>query len=146
VGGAEKATSPVGLGGFCAARALSGRNDDPQGASRPWDADRDGFVLSDGAALLVLEEYEAARRRGANIYAELTGFGMSGDAFHITSPPEDGRGAAACMANALRDARINPEDVQYINAHGTSTPAGDLAETLAVRRVFGAQADRVAVS
>jgi len=146
VGGAEMATSPVGLGGFCAARALSTRNDDPQTASRPWDADRDGFVLSDGAGLLVLEEYEAARRRGANIYAELCGFGMSGDAHHITSPPEDGRGAAACMQNALRDAGIGIDAVQYINAHGTSTPAGDLAETLAIRRVFGSHADRIAVS
>ncbi len=146
VGGAEMATSPVGLGGFCAARALSTRNDDPQHASRPWDKDRDGFVLSDGAGLLVLEEYEAARKRGAKIYAELAGFGMSGDAHHITSPSEDGRGAAACMQNALRDAGIGPGDVQYINAHGTSTPAGDLAETLAVRRVFGMHADKVAVS
>jgi 3-oxoacyl-[acyl-carrier-protein] synthase II len=146
VGGAEMAASPVGLGGFCAARALSTRNDDPQGASRPWDADRDGFVLSDGAGLLVLEEYEAARKRGANIYAELCGFGMSGDAHHITSPPEDGRGAAACMANALRDAGIAPEAVQYINAHGTSTPAGDLAESLAIRRVFGTHADKLAIS
>ncbi len=145
-GGAEMATSPVGLGGFCAARALSSRNDDPQGASRPWDADRDGFVLSDGAGLMVLEEYEAARRRGAKIYAELVGFGMSGDAHHITSPPEDGRGAAACMLNALRDAGLNPESVHYINAHGTSTPAGDLAETLAIRRVFGDHAERLAVS
>ncbi len=146
VGGAEMATSPVGLGGFCAARALSTRNDDPEHASRPWDKDRDGFVLSDGAGLLVLEEYEAARKRGARIYAELAGFCMSGDAHHITSPSEDGRGAAACMQNALRDAGIGPGDVQYINAHGTSTPAGDLAETLAVRRVFGMHADKVAVS
>src|SRR5690606_31401643 len=130
-GGSEMAASPVGLGGFCAARALSTRNDDPQAASRPWDADRDGFVLSDGAALLVLEEYEAARKRGASIYAELTGFGMSGDAFHITSPSEDGRGAATCMQNALTDAGINPDQVQYINAHGTSTSAGDKAESLA---------------
>jgi 3-oxoacyl-[acyl-carrier-protein] synthase II len=146
VGGAEMATSPVGLGGFCAARALSQRNDDPQHASRPWDKDRDGFVLSDGAGLLVLEEYEAARKRGAKIYAELAGFGMSGDAHHITSPSEDGRGAAACMQNALRDAGLGAGDVQYINAHGTSTPAGDLAESLAVRRVFGMHADKLAVS
>jgi 3-oxoacyl-[acyl-carrier-protein] synthase II len=146
VGGAEMATSPVGLGGFCAARALSTRNDDPEKASRPWDRDRDGFVLSDGAGMMVIEEYEAARRRGARIYAELAGFGMSGDAFHITSPPEDGRGAAACMQNALNDARLGPGDVQYINAHGTSTPAGDLAETLAIRRVFGSDADQLAVS
>lgn len=146
VGGAEMATSPVGLGGFCAARALSQRNDDPEHASRPWDKDRDGFVLSDGAGLLVLEEYEAARKRGAKIYAELVGFGMSGDAHHITSPPEDGRGAAACMQNALRDAGLGAGDVQYINAHGTSTPAGDLAESLAIRKVFGMHADKLAVS
>ncbi|MES2604409.1 MAG: beta-ketoacyl-[acyl-carrier-protein] synthase II, partial [Pseudomonadota bacterium] len=131
-GSSEMASSPVGLGGFCAARALSTRNDDPVAASRPWDADRDGFVLSDGAGMLVLEEYESAKKRGANIYAELVGFGMSGDAFHITSPAEGGRGAAACMQNALRDAKLNPEDVQYINAHGTSTLAGDLAETQAI--------------
>jgi 3-oxoacyl-[acyl-carrier-protein] synthase II len=146
VGGSEMATSPVGLGGFCAARALSTRNDDPEHASRPWDADRDGFVLSDGAGMMVLEEYEAAKKRGARIYAELAGFGMSGDAFHITSPPEDGRGAAACMQNALRDAGVAPEEVAYINAHGTSTPAGDLAETRAVHRVFGSHADKLAVS
>ncbi|MFZ9584997.1 MAG: beta-ketoacyl-ACP synthase II [Pseudohongiellaceae bacterium] len=146
VGGAEKATSPVGLGGFCAARALSTRNDSPAEASRPWDKDRDGFVLSDGAGLLVLEEYEAARRRGARIYAELVGFGMSGDAYHITSPSEGGRGAAACMQNALRDAGLAADQVDYINAHGTSTPAGDLAETQAIRRVFGSHADKLAVS
>ena len=146
VGGAEMATSPVGLGGFCAARALSTRNDDPQRASRPFDADRDGFVLSDGAGLLVLEEYEAARKRGAKIYAELIGFGMSGDAYHITSPPEDGYGAAACMDNALQDAGLDPTAVQYINAHGTSTQAGDLAETVAIRKVFGNAAQSVAVS
>lgn len=145
-GGSEMATSPVGLGGFCAARALSSRNDDPQAASRPWDIDRDGFVLSDGAGILVLEEYEAARKRGAKIYAEVAGFGMSGDAHHITSPPEDGSGAAACMQNALRDAGVGPSEVQYINAHGTSTPAGDLAESLAIRKVFGTHADRLAVS
>jgi 3-oxoacyl-[acyl-carrier-protein] synthase II len=146
VGGSEMATSPVGLGGFCAARALSTRNDDPQHASRPWDKDRDGFVLSDGAGLLVLEEYEAARKRGARIYAELSGFGMSGDAHHITSPSEDGRGAAACMHHALRDAGIGADEVQYINAHGTSTPAGDLAESQAIRKVFGIYADQLAVS
>ncbi|MDR2212479.1 MAG: beta-ketoacyl-ACP synthase II [Pseudomonadales bacterium] len=145
-GGSEMASSPVGLGGFCAARALSTRNDDPERASRPWDAGRDGFVLSDGAGMMVLEEYEAAKRRGAHIYAELVGFGMSGDAYHITSPPEDGRGAAACMANALRDAAIAPEQVDYINAHGTSTVAGDLAETRAIHRVFGSHAQRLAVS
>jgi 3-oxoacyl-[acyl-carrier-protein] synthase II len=146
VGGAEMASSRVGLGGFAAARALSTRNDDPTTASRPWDADRDGFVLSDGAGLLVLEEYEAARKRGAHIYAELVGFGMSGDAFHITSPAENGRGAAACMANALRDAGLAPEQIAYINAHGTSTQAGDLAETQAIHRVFGSYAPKVAVS
>ncbi|MDT8397936.1 MAG: beta-ketoacyl-ACP synthase II [Pseudomonadales bacterium] len=146
VGGAEMATSPVGLGGFCAARALSGRNDDPRGASRPWDADRDGFVLSDGAGLLVLEEYEAAKKRGARIYGEIIGFGMSGDAHHVTSPPLNGRGAAACLNNALRDAAINPSDVQYINAHGTSTPAGDLAESQAIQRVFGNDAGKLAIS
>lgn len=145
-GGAEMATSPVGLGGFCAARALSSRNDDPAGASRPWDGERDGFVLSDGAALLVLEEYDSARRRGASIYAELCGFGTSADAHHITSPCEDGRGAAACMQNALNDAALNPEAIQYINAHGTSTLAGDLAESRAIRKVLGQHAERVAVS
>ena len=145
-GSTEMASSPVGLGGFCAARALSTRNDDPTAASRPWDADRDGFVLSDGAGMLVLEEYEAAKKRGANIYAELAGFGMSGDAYHITSPAEGGRGAAACMRNALRDASLNPTDVHYINAHGTSTPAGDLAETQAIHNVYGAEAGKVAIS
>lgn len=145
-GGAEAACTPVGLGGFCAARALSTRNDDPQAASRPWDKDRDGFVLSDGAGLLVLEEYEAAQKRGARIYAEVKGFGMSGDAFHITSPSEDGRGAAACMRNALQDAGVNPEQVSYINAHGTSTVAGDRAESMAVKQVFGAHAQQLAVS
>jgi 3-oxoacyl-[acyl-carrier-protein] synthase II len=145
-GGAEMATSPVGLGGFCAARALSTRNDDPQAASRPWDKDRDGFVLSDGAGILVLEEYEHAKKRGARIYAELTGFGMSADAFHMTSPSENGVGAANCMRNALADAELNPEDIGYINAHGTSTIAGDKAETQAIRSVFGNSADKVAVS
>lgn len=145
-GGAEMATSPLGLGGFCAARALSTRNDDPQKASRPWDRDRDGFVLSDGAGIMVLEEYEHARRRGATIYAELIGFGMSGDAFHMTSPSENGAGAALCMRNALRDAGINPEQVDYINAHGTSTPAGDLAETQAIKSLFGDHAYKLAVS
>ncbi len=146
VGGAEMATTPVGLGGFAAARALSTRNDDPTAASRPWDADRDGFVLGDGAAVLMLESLDSAQKRGARIYAEVTGFGMSGDAYHMTSPPEDGRGAAASMANALRDATLNPEDLQYINAHGTSTPAGDVAEMRALKSVFGAAADNVAVS
>jgi 3-oxoacyl-[acyl-carrier-protein] synthase II len=145
-GGAEYATTPLGLGGFCAARALSQRNDDPQGASRPWDRDRDGFVLSNGGAALVLEEYECARARGANILAELIGFGMSGDAHHITAPPENGEGAQACMRSALNDARLNPADVQYVNAHGTSTPLGDVAETRAIKNVFGDYARRLAIS
>ena len=146
VGGAEMATTPLGLGGFCSARALSTRNDDPQAASRPWDVDRDGFVLGDGAGVLVLEEYEHAKARGADIYAELIGFGMSGDAFHITAPLESGEGAQLCMENAIRDAGINAEDVQYVNAHGTSTPLGDKAETLAIRKAFGNAADKLAVS
>ncbi len=145
-GGAEMATSPVGLGGFCAARALSTRNDDPQGASRPWDKDRDGFVLSDGAGIMILEEYEHARKRGAKIYAELSGFGMSADAFHMTSPSENGRGAAACMHNALTSAGLNPGDIDYINAHGTSTQAGDIAETQAIKTVFGDEAGQLPVS
>lgn len=145
-GGAEYATTPLGLGGFCAARALSTRNDDPTRASRPWDRDRDGFVLSNGAACLVLEEYESARRRGADILAELAGFGMSGDAHHVTAPPDDGEGARRCMHAALRDARMQPTDIQYINAHGTSTPLGDVAETRAIKQVFGAHARRLAVS
>jgi len=145
-GGAEMATSPTGLGGFAAARALSTRNDDPRGASRPWDRDRDGFVLSDGAGAVVLEEYEYASKRGARIYAELIGYGMSADAYHMTAPSEDGRGAARCMENALRNAGINPEQVDYINAHGTSTPAGDVMETRAIKQVFGGHAKRMAVS
>jgi 3-oxoacyl-[acyl-carrier-protein] synthase II len=145
-GGAEMACTPVGLGGFAAARALSTRNDNPQAASRPWDRDRDGFVLADGAGVLVLEEYEQAKQRGAKIYAELCGFGMSDDAYHMTSPPDDGNGAARSMMNALRDAKINAADVQYINAHGTSTPAGDIAECSAVKSVMGAAASQVAVS
>ncbi len=144
-GGAEMATTPLGLGGFAAARALSTRNDDPQAASRPWDKGRDGFVLGDGAGILVLEEYEHAKARGAKIYAELTGFGMSGDAYHMTSPPADGAGAALSMQNALRDAQMSPSDVQYINAHGTSTPAGDIAECQAVQSVFG-NTNQLAVS
>jgi len=145
-GGAEMATSPVGLGGFCAARALSTRNDDPKRASRPWDQDRDGFVLSDGAGILVLEELDHAKARGATIYAELCGFGMSGDAYHMTSPPEGGAGAAQCMRNALASAGMAASDVDYINAHGTSTVAGDVAETQAIKSVFGNHADQLAVS
>lgn len=145
-GGAEMATTPVGLGGFCAARALSQRNDDPQRASRPWDRDRDGFVLSDGAGIMVLEEYEHAKKRGANIYAELVGFGMSGDAYHMTSPSEGGAGAAQCMQNALDSAGLNASDVEYVNAHGTSTIAGDFAETQAIKTVFGNHANKLCVS
>tara|TARA_B110000459_G_C16537454_1_gene460220 strand:- start:154 stop:1275 length:1122 start_codon:yes stop_codon:yes gene_type:complete len=146
VGGAEKATTNVGLGGFCAARALSSRNDDPQGASRPWDKDRDGFVLSDGAGVMVLEELEHAKNRGAKIYAELTGFGMSGDAYHITSPSVGGAGAALCMRNALRSANIEASAIDYVNAHGTSTVAGDVAETEAIKSVFGDHAKKLYVS
>lgn len=145
-GGAEMAACGLGMGGFGAARALSTRNDEPTRASRPWDKGRDGFVLSDGAGALVLEELEHARARGARIYAELIGFGTSGDAFHMTSPPEDGAGAARCMANALKDAGLAPEAVQYINAHGTSTSAGDLAEVRAIKAVFGGHAYHLAVS
>lgn len=145
-GGSEKASSELGMAGFSAARALSTRNDNPQAASRPWDRDRDGFVLGDGAGMLVLEEYEHAMARGARIHAELIGFGMSDDAFHMTAPPEGGAGAAAAMANALRDAGIEPAAVDYINAHGTSTPAGDIAESQAIETVFGDHARRVAVS
>jgi len=145
-GGAEMATTPTGLCGFAAARALSMRNDEPEKASRPWDKDRDGFVLSDGAGVLVLEEYEHAKRRGARIYAELIGFGMSGDAYHMTLPPPDGDGARRAMAQALRDARINPDAVDYINAHGTSTPAGDKIESDAAKAVFGEHAYRLAMS
>ncbi|MEE2024963.1 MULTISPECIES: beta-ketoacyl-ACP synthase II [Alkalimonas] len=145
-GGAEKGSTPLGMGGFGAARALSTRNDAPEQASRPWDKDRDGFVLGDGAGVVVLEEYEHAKARGAKIYAELAGFGMSGDAFHMTSPPENGRGGAMAMQNALNDAGVNPEQVGYINAHGTSTNAGDLAETCAIKSVFAANKDSIMVS
>jgi 3-oxoacyl-[acyl-carrier-protein] synthase II len=145
-GGSEMTTCPTGIGGFAAARALSKRNDDPQAACRPWDRDRDGFVLGDGAGIVLLEEYEMARARGADIYAEISGFGMSGDAFHMTQPSINGEGAAQCMKNALQDAGMNPEDIDYINAHGTSTPAGDVAETQAVKNVFGDRAGDVAVS
>jgi 3-oxoacyl-[acyl-carrier-protein] synthase II len=145
-GGAEMATSPVGLGGFAAARALSKRNDDPQGASRPWDRDRDGFVLSDGAGVIVLEEYERAKARGAKIYAELVGVGMNSDAYHMTAPSVDGSGAAKCMELGLKDAGLNADQVDYINAHGTSTPAGDIAETMAIKRAFGDHARKLCVS
>ncbi len=145
-GGAEKASSPLGIAGFGAARALSTRNDNPQAASRPWDIDRDGFVLGDGAGVMVLEEYEHAKARGAKIYAELVGFGMSGDGYHMTSPPADGAGAALAMSNALRDANLKPEQVGYVNAHGTSTPAGDIAEATAISNVFNANKDSILVS
>jgi 3-oxoacyl-[acyl-carrier-protein] synthase II len=146
-GGAERCTtSPTAMGGFASAKALSRRNDAPQAASRPWDKDRDGFVLSDGAGVVVLEELEHAKARGAKIYAELVGFGMSGDAYHMTTPSVGGEGAARCMRNALRDAKLNPEDVDYINAHGTSTPAGDLGETQAMKAALGTHAYKVAVS
>ena len=145
-GGSEMAASGLGIGGFAAARALSTRNDDPAAASRPWDKERDGFVLSDGAGALVLEELEHAKARGAHIYAELIGFGMSADAFHMTSPPDDGAGAARCIRNAIKDAQLNVDQVQYINAHGTSTPAGDKAEAAAIRSVFGDHAYDLSVS
>jgi 3-oxoacyl-[acyl-carrier-protein] synthase II len=145
-GGGEMATTPLGLGSFCQARALSTRNDNPQAASRPWDKDRDGFVLSDGAGSVVLEEYEHAKKRGARIYAELVGFGMSGDAHHMTAPPEDGEGARLAMTNALKDAQLNPGEVQYLNAHATSTELGDRAETIAMKRAFGDHAMKLAVS
>jgi len=145
-GGSEMATCVTGMSGFAQAKALSLRNDDPQGASRPWDKDRDGFVMGDGAGAMVLEDYALAKARGARIYAEIVGFGMSGDAFHVTAPPEDGEGARKAMSKALTDARLNPEQVQYINAHATSTEPGDRAETLAIRRAFGPAADKLAVS
>ncbi|MDF1781025.1 MAG: beta-ketoacyl-ACP synthase II [Alcanivoracaceae bacterium] len=145
-GGAEKASCELGMAGFSAARALSTRNDNPQAASRPWDRDRDGFVLSDGAGMLVLEEYEHAKARGAKMYAEVIGYGMSGDAYHMTAPPEDGHGAASAMENAIRSAGINPDQIDYINAHGTSTKMGDIAEINAVKKVFGDSAKTVAVS
>ncbi len=145
-GGSEYATTPSAMAGFCAARAMTTRNDDPTRASRPFDVDRDGFVLSNGGGCVVLEELEHAKARGARIYAELIGFGMSGDAYHITSPPEDGEGARKCMTAAIRDAGIDPGDVDYLNAHGTSTPAGDIGETVGIRRTFGDAADRLMVS
>jgi len=145
-GGAEATVSPLGVGGFCASRALSTRNDDPATASRPWDTGRDGFVLGEGAGVLVLEELEHARARGARIYCELTGYGMSADAHHITAPPDNGDGARRSMVNALRNARMQPADIDYINAHGTSTPLGDIAECVAVKRTFGDHAAKLAVS
>ncbi|HEY4213558.1 MAG TPA: beta-ketoacyl-ACP synthase II [Steroidobacteraceae bacterium] len=145
-GGGEMATTPCGLGGFGQAKALSTRNESPTEASRPWDKDRDGFVLSDGGGAVVLEELEHAKKRGARIYAEITGFGMSGDAYHMTSPPEDGEGARQAMANAIADASLNPSDIQYLNAHATSTPAGDVAETIAMKRAFGDHAKKLAIS
>ena len=145
-GGAECTVSPLGLGGFCAARALSTRNDDPTTASRPWDKDRDGFVLAEGAGVMVLEVYEHAKARGARIYGELAGFGMSADAHHMTAPCEDGEGAARCMTNALRNSQLNLQDVQYLNAHGTSTPLGDTAETVAVKRAFGQHAKNLVIN
>jgi 3-oxoacyl-[acyl-carrier-protein] synthase II len=145
-GGAEYGTSPTAMAGFISAKAMSTRNDDPTAASRPWDRDRDGFVLSNGAGVVVLEELEHARRRGARIYAELAGFGMSGDAYHMTAPPADGEGAARCMRIALADAHINPQQVDYINAHGTSTQLGDRAESDAVKTTLGDHAHRVAIS
>jgi 3-oxoacyl-[acyl-carrier-protein] synthase II len=145
-GGAEMSTCVTGMSGFAQAKALSQRNDDPQGASRPWDKDRDGFVMGDGAGAMMLEEYQHAKARGANIYAEIVGFGMSGDAFHVTAPPENGEGARKAMAKALVDAQLNPDRVQYVNAHATSTGLGDRAETTAIRRAFGPAADKLAVS
>ena len=145
-GGSEYATTPLAMAGFCSARAMTTRNDDPQAASRPWDVDRDGFVLSNGAGCVVLEEYEHAKARGATIYAELIGFGMSGDAYHITLPPADGEGARKSMEAAIRNAGIAPSDIDYLNAHGTSTPAGDLGETVGIKRAFGDAAKDLIVS
>jgi 3-oxoacyl-[acyl-carrier-protein] synthase II len=145
-GGTEATVSALGIGGFCAARALSTRNDDPETASRPWDVERDGFVQGEGAGILVLEEYEHAKARGARIYCELAGYGMSADAHHITAPPDDGHGGARSMVNAMRNARLNVDEIDYINAHGTSTPLGDIAECIAIKRAFGDRARQIAVS
>lgn len=145
-GGAEMATSGNGLAGFTSAKALSSRNDEPERASRPWDKDRDGFVMSEGAGVIVLEEYEHAKNRGGNIIAEIAGYGMSGDAYHMTAPSGDGEGAANCMINAIRNAGVNNNEIDYINAHGTSTPAGDIAETIAIKRVFKEDSKTLAVS
>ncbi len=145
-GGAERGSSPTSVGGFCSMKAMSTRNDDPLGASRPWDSERDGFVLGDGAGILVLEEYEAAKVRGARIYCELAGFGASSDAFHMTAPSENGDGPARCMTMALKDAGVNADEVDYLNAHGTSTPLGDLAETLAMKRALGDHAYKTMIS
>jgi len=145
-GGAEYATTPTSLGGFCAMKALSTRNDEPEKASRPWDVERDGFVMGDGAGILVIEEYERAKKRGARIYAELAGFGMSGDAFHMTAPSEGGEGGARCMSAAIRDAGVDPSEIGYINVHGTSTPQGDLAETMGIKSVLGDHAYKTMVS
>ncbi|MCH8098969.1 MAG: beta-ketoacyl-ACP synthase II [Proteobacteria bacterium] len=145
-GGSEYATTPLAMSGFCSARAMSTRNDDPKAASRPYDIDRDGFVLSNGAGCVVLEEFEHAKARGAQIYAELIGFGMSGDAYHITLPPADGEGARKCMTAAIRDAGIEPADIDYLNAHGTSTQAGDIGETNGIKRAFGSAARKLVVS
>jgi len=145
-GGAESTVSPLGVGGFAAARALSTRNDDPKTASRPWDKDRDGFVLGEGAGVMVLEEYEHAKKRGAKIYAEVLGYGMSGDAYHMTAPPEDGDGGRRAMVNAMKNARINADEVNYVNAHGTSTPLGDVNETNAIKLAFGDQARKMVVN
>jgi 3-oxoacyl-[acyl-carrier-protein] synthase II len=145
-GGAEATVSPLGIGGFAAARALSQRNDDPATASRPWDTDRDGFVLGEGAGVMVLEEYEHAKARGAKIYAEVLGYGMSGDAYHMTAPPEDGDGGRRAMVNALKNAKVNVDEVNYVNAHGTSTPLGDIAETTGIKRALGDHARSVVVN